>query len=639
MARVNLREVGETGLVAYSGLVSEAYTSQLEWPDAYDVYDEMRRRDPTIRTMWNALVLLANTASWYVEPGGEAEGDKQAVGFLESCLGDMSHTVETAVEDALSCVLMGWSWLEICYKRRDDGRVGWRKWAPRRQSSFERWEFDDTGGLKGMVQRPAPSYQEITLPIEKSLHFVGQRDMANPEGWPLLESIYETWYFVKNYQIIQGIGWQRSFVGLPVFEFEERPSVDDKSEVQTVGQALTVDEKQFVSVPAGVKFSLASADNRGAESLLNTIKYLRSLMLQTMLADFISLGAGSVGSFALGQDKSQLFLMAIDGWLDRLAEVVNRFAVPRLFGYNAFAGMTGLPRLRHSQVEKPSLGMLGDWLMKVQELLSWSATDEAWLRQRVGLPVSGITEGDEGSDVTDDVTEEDEGGLAELADPSEGRDEERGQMEGKLERAVGGFLRGQRGRVSEAAQAGRHDDDGFWEAEGEGFRRELLPKLTEALNELAGMATEDFRSQYAIELDWALVNADALKWAREYVGQLIEGVTDTTRANVRQAVANWIETGGELSDLVKALEPTFGKARARLIASTEVTRAYAEANDRLWQGSGLIEKWEWRTARDDLVCPICGPLHGERFELGKGHEMPAHPGCRCWKAPVVEVGG
>ena len=114
----DVKETGKTGLLAFAGQVQEAYTSVLNWPAAYKIFNEMRRRDPTIRTLWNALILFARTATWYAEAGGKADGDRRAADFVQSCLEDMSHTVEDAVEDALSAVLFGWSWLEVVYKRR-----------------------------------------------------------------------------------------------------------------------------------------------------------------------------------------------------------------------------------------------------------------------------------------------------------------------------------------------------------------------------------------------------------------------------------------------------------------------------------------------------------------------------------------
>ena len=124
----------------------------------------------------------------------------------------------------------------------------------------------------------------------------------------------------------------------------------------------------------------------------------------------------------------------------------------------------------------------------------------------------------------------------------------------------------------------------------------------------------------------------------------MSGVTESTKEAVREAVATWIETGAPLGDLARALTPTFGPIRAEMIAATEVTRAYAEANGMVWRRlgeQGIIFKREWRTARDERVCPVCGPLDGvivgleEKFPGGLAGP-PAHPRCRCWVVPKVE---
>ena len=70
----------------------------------------------------------------------------------------------------------------------------------------------------------------------------------------------------------------------------------------------------------------------------------------------------------------------------------------------------------------------------------------------------------------------------------------------------------------------------------------------------------------------------------------IQNVTNTTRRTVREAVAAWIETAEPLPELEKALtypHGPFSKQRAELIASTEVTRAYAEANNKVFQSVGI----------------------------------------------------
>jgi hypothetical protein len=72
-----------------------------------------------------------------------------------------------------------------------------------------------------------------------------------------------------------------------------------------------------------------------------------------------------------------------------------------------------------------------------------------------------------------------------------------------------------------------------------------------------------------------------------------------------------------------------------MIAVTEVTRAYSEATNETQQminETGLAMLRVWHTARDDRVCPICGPLDGLpesewRSQFPNG--PPAHPRCRC----------
>ena len=37
----------------------------------------------------------------------------------------------------------------------------------------------------------------------------------------------------------------------------------------------------------------------------------------------------------------------------------------------------------------------------------------------------------------------------------------------------------------------------------------------------------------------------------------------------------------------------------------------------------------WRTAADERVCPVCGPLAGSEWPSDTGPQPPAHPNCRC----------
>lgn len=143
-----------------------------------------------------------------------------------------------------------------------------------------------------------------------------------------------------------------------------------------------------------------------------------------------------------------------------------------------------------------------------------------------------------------------------------------------------------------------------------------------------------------IGINWELANDDAARWALAHAAEIVGQLKDVTRRRLRREIAAWIENGETLSALIDRLSPIFGPTRARLIAETETTRAFAEGNMAAWRSTGVIKKRKWNTANDELVCPICGPLNqtvvgmDEDFPGGVSNP-PAHPRCRCWVTGVV----
>ena len=196
------------------------------------------------------------------------------------------------------------------------------------------------------------------------------------------------------------------------------------------------------------------------------------------------------------------------------------------------------------------------------------------------------------------------------------------------------------------------------------FRDVLQRALVQSADLGVSVAVDQFDT-VGYGFDYTLANAEARDWARRYTDDLLAQLNTTNERIVGEAVARWVDNGEPLSSLVDDLIPSFGRQRAELIASTEVTRAYAEANRIAYEQSGVVETLEWRTANDERVCPICGPLGGiaaenvgtEQPKLGGGGNVqtsvrnpqfqhptngnvyglpPSHPRCRCWVVPVIK---
>ena len=141
-----------------------------------------------------------------------------------------------------------------------------------------------------------------------------------------------------------------------------------------------------------------------------------------------------------------------------------------------------------------------------------------------------------------------------------------------------------------------------------------------------------------ISFDYLLAHTAARDWAIAYTDTLLEQMASTSGKLVGSTVARWFENREPLEQLIQDLEPVFGRKRAERIAATEVTRAAAEGSRLSYIESGVVEKVQWRTARDERTCPVCAPLEGKHAGLDgnfNGVSVPAHPNCRCWLVPVV----
>lgn len=139
------------------------------------------------------------------------------------------------------------------------------------------------------------------------------------------------------------------------------------------------------------------------------------------------------------------------------------------------------------------------------------------------------------------------------------------------------------------------------------------------------------------EFDPETISSAAANWARQHTFDLVRGLTDTTNRIIRDVVATAQETPGmTLDDMVRLIEPAFGKKRAVSIAVTETTRASAAATNGLqdyYKEYGLEYERAWVTNEDELVCPVCGPLNNKRERVWRQQfpgGPPAHPNCRCF---------
>lgn len=340
----NFSELGRTGLSQSYGVIQEEFLRDLSgvrWPR---VVKQMLANDPVINAMLFAIEMLVRQVEWEFKPASDSNEDKEIAEFFKGCLfEDMSSSWEDTLSEILSFLPWGWSYHEVVFKRRagessdpslnskfNDGKIGWRKWPIRSQESLERWSIDDAGGIQGMIQRPAPKYIEITIPIFKSLLFRTTSHKNNPEGKALLRACYRPWYFKQQIENFEGIGIERDLAGLPTMKIPaDYLAPDADAEKKAVGDyckelvtSIRANGQEGVVYPSDVypdtsipmfEFTLAGTGSRRLFDTDKIIARKNQEILMRLMADFIILGHEKVGSFALAQPLSAKVLTP-NGW-------------------------------------------------------------------------------------------------------------------------------------------------------------------------------------------------------------------------------------------------------------------------------------------------------------------------------------
>jgi hypothetical protein len=406
---VNFAEIGRSGLKRYGGSVYDEFLRNLQGTQGVAVYREMRDNDDMVGACLFAFEQAIRKASWFIEPGDDANENEEAADFLRGCMNDMSHPWSDFIQEICSFLPYGWAYHEIVYKVRkgpsndpsinskfSDGLIGWRKLPLRMQSSLEEWVFDNTGGIQAFRQNPPPEYKVLEIPISKALLFRTKVEGNNPEGRSILRNAYRSWFFKKLIQEIEAIGVERDLVGLPVFTGPEGFDIDSdensdvRSFIDQLIASLRRDEQEGVLLPFGWELKLLTIGNSKRQFDVDKIitRYDKRICI-SMLAQFLMLGMERVGSFALSKTDTDFFLVAAQSYLDSIADVLNRFAIPRLFALNpkyAKIKPDKLPHFVPGKIVEPKLKDIGDYIKSIAQVEGLLDIDDVLKRniRRIG---------------------------------------------------------------------------------------------------------------------------------------------------------------------------------------------------------------------------------------------------------------
>jgi len=409
-------ELGSSQPARSGGVLTEEYLPELRGMKGRRKFREMAEGHAVVGACLLAIRQYLRRIELTVSP---KEGtDERAVELVRTALDDMSQPWTDTMSDILSMLVYGWSLFEVVYKKRvgpdekdgskrsqhTDGLIGWRKWAFRPPLTVVEWQFGDDGGLKGVLQQVPPVNRRVELPIDKLLLFRTEAAGNNPEGRSVLRAAYQSYYYAKRIAEIEGIGIERDLAGLPVIGAPPEvvdvnatgPYAETREALKQLTRSIRRDEQEGVLLPLAYdkdghklyELSLLSTGGRRQFDTGGVLARYDQRIAMTMLADFILLGHEKVGSFALASSKTDVFALALAGWIDSILDVINRIAIPRLCALNGF-DLTATPHLQRGDIDEPDLAALGAYLQALTSsgmTLFPNAELEATLLRAAALP-------------------------------------------------------------------------------------------------------------------------------------------------------------------------------------------------------------------------------------------------------------
>ena len=161
--------------------------------------------------------------------------------------------------------------------------------------------------------------------------------------------------------------------------------------------------------------------------------------------------------------------------------------------------------------------------------------------------------------------------------------------------------------------------------------------MKEAANALKGTAK-------LFELQAQQYNANEIMDLRDsFISEnteLITNMADEYKHRVRAAIIENLDRGGTTDELAASLSKIKGmtERRAELIAVDQIGKLHGKMQE-FYQRSAGVEKYRWRTKRDNRVRPEHASREGKIFRWDSP-PPDGHPGmairCRCKAQPVFE---
>src|SRR5210317_1304877 len=363
--------LGIAGDNTHNGQIrADEFLPELRGKKAIRKYREMRDNDSTIGAVMYATEQVLRDVDLKVMPANDSAEAKEEAEFVKSVLDDMDHTLDDHIAESLSNLSYGFAWFEVIYKRRTgptersdkkrskytDGRMGVRKIAIRAPWTISRFDVDQqTGDVKGIYQDGSGYNNSNYIPTRKSLYYRTTTINGDPAGRSILRNAYTSYEYVNNLQSIEAIAVERELAGIPVARIPAEYLSGDATaaqsgfvnNLQSILRDVKFNEQGYIILPSDtypdkdgapsstrlVDIELMASNGKRNIDINPIVSRYQHDIARSVLSEFLLLGS-SGGSYALSKSKTDLFLRALESYIQAIVDVLNKQLVERLWQLN-----------------------------------------------------------------------------------------------------------------------------------------------------------------------------------------------------------------------------------------------------------------------------------------------------------------
>ena len=366
------RTLGIAGDNTHNGNIrADEFLPELRGKRAIRKYREMRDNDSTIGAVMYATEQVLRDVDIKVMPANDTPEAKREADYVESIFKDMDHTLDDHISEALSSLTFGFAWFEVVYKRRNgptatsdkgrskysDGRMGVRKIAIRAPWTISKFEVDQkTGDILGIYQEGSGYNNTTFIPSRKSLYYRTTAINNDPSGRSILRNAYTSYEYLNNLQNIEAIAVERELAGIPVARIPSEYLSPDATAAQSgflanlqqILRDVKFNEQGYIVLPSDtypdsngsptntrlVDVELMASNGKRNIDIDPIVKRYQHDIARSVLSEFLMLGGGNTGSYALSKSKTDLFLRALESYIQAIVDVLNKQLVERLWELN-----------------------------------------------------------------------------------------------------------------------------------------------------------------------------------------------------------------------------------------------------------------------------------------------------------------